>query len=171
TSNKAKYTISLVKPDTGKNALNRDQTFEWKNGEWLCFSFHLPQMLKKAGLDDKTLQELKVTSIGVRRTGTTHNESLQIDDFFIHGLPEKPDQPDILKYVAYDASGVASLDFAAVGKDNANSWKHSFDSQATADLNALRSKIPAEQACQWFRVFVKDKAGNFNEPCWIPVAK
>jgi hypothetical protein len=165
TDNKT-YSISLTKPASSGSELNRTRTITWEKGEWQRLSFNVRDMLKGAGVSDADLAKLTVRAVNIQRRGTKHRESLYLDDFFLHGPPTDPSQPDTLKWYAYDASGVASLEVTCVDDSGKDLWHHTYHN-SQADLNALRPKI---QGCAWLRCQAKDKAGNLSVPFWLPVA-
>jgi len=115
---------------------------------------------------------MTIKSINFQRRGLKHNDTLLLDDFFIHGMPEAG-KPDVLAWHAFDASGVASLEATCVnfvkeeGKVVAkDEWTHSFTAKHNADLNELRAKF---KGIRWFRCQAKDKAGKLSVPFWMPV--
>ncbi|MBO4344726.1 MAG: hypothetical protein J5833_03155, partial [Victivallales bacterium] len=166
------YSISLVKPGNAATELNRTQTFTWKNGVWMNFSFNVKDLMLRAGIPQAEVDATSFNSINFQRRGLQHSDTLFLDDFFIHGMPEAG-KPDVLEWHAFDASGVASLDatcvdFATEG-DNVTAkdeWTHSFTAKHSADLNELRAKF---KGLRWFRCQAKDKAGKLSVPFWMPV--
>jgi hypothetical protein len=162
------YTISLNDPGTAATELNRTQTIKWDPAKWNRLAFNVLDMLKAAGVADDVLAKTVISSVTIQRRGTAHVEPLFLDDFFIHGPAADPAKPDPLLWVAYDASGVASLQVDSMSDDDQVQWTESLPI-ANADLNTLRAKLPAAYA--WLRCSAKDKAGNLSVPFWLPLAK
>lgn len=160
------YTISLTAPRKNVLELNRTQTFEWTAGKWQNFSFDVRQMLLDAGLKPEELQAITFKSVGFRRLRAENRDQMLLDDFFIHRQPEKVDTPDVLKWLAFDCSGVASLDITAIDNQDKDLWQHSFPLAETADLNVLRKKFSGRH---WLRCCARDKAGNLSIPFWMPM--
>lgn len=160
------YTISLIKPGTGGHELNRTETFTWANNSWKRFTFNVRDLLAKAGVSADKIKGLTIKSINFQRRGLQHNDNMSIDDVYIHGMPEKKDAPDLLKWIAFDASGIASLEATAVSQEGADQWSHSFTDLNKTDLNVLRGKF---KGTQWFRCQAKDKAGNLSTAFWMPL--
>ena len=159
------YTLSLTRPGTAATELNRSQTFTWVDGQWQRMSFNVLEALRKIGVAEETIRNLTFKSIEFQRRGTKHGDTIYLDDLFIHG-PAEASKPDQLKWTAFDASGVASLEATAVDDLNKDLWTHSFADIANTDLNALRAKF---KGLQWFRCQAKDKAGNLSVPFWLPL--
>jgi hypothetical protein len=159
------YTISLTKPGTAATELNRSKTFTWIEGQWQRVSFNVLEALQKIGVAEDAIKNLTFKSIEFQRRGAKHRDTIYLDDMFIHG-PAEADKPDLLKWTAFDASGVASLEATAVDDLNKDLWTHSFTDLANTDLNALRAKFKGQQ---WFRCQAKDKAGNLSVAFWLPL--
>ncbi|MFA6930201.1 MAG: hypothetical protein WCT05_07730, partial [Lentisphaeria bacterium] len=160
------YTISLTKPRKNILELNRTQTFTWTAGQWQNFSFDVRQMLLDSGMKEEELKTLTFKSVGFRRLRTEDRDLLLLDDFFIHGIPEDDKTPDLLKWNAFDQSGLAALDVSAVDEQGKDTWQHRFPLGENADLNILRSKSKGRQ---WLRCSARDKAGNLSIPFWLPL--
>lgn len=160
------YSISLNKAGNDGNELNRSVNFAWENDKWLHFSFNVRDMLGKIGVDAKTLADMEIKTVAIQRRGVQHNESLNLDDFFIHGLPADKDKGDILRWTAFDASGVASLLTVCVDDAGKDLWSHEFTDLLATDLAVLRAKV---KGSQWFRCQAKDHAGNLSVPFWLPI--
>ncbi|MBQ7650097.1 MAG: hypothetical protein IJS15_04015 [Victivallales bacterium] len=166
------YTISLIKPGSQATELNRTESFAWTNGVWLHFSFNVKELMLKAGIPQADVDATTVKSINFQRRGLKHADTLLLDDFFIHGMPDAG-KPDVLAWHAFDASGVASLEATCVSFATADGkvtskdeWAHSFTAKHSADLNELRAKF---KGVRWFRCQAKDKAGKLSVPFWLPV--
>jgi hypothetical protein len=160
------YSISLNKAGKGDNELNREVNFAWENNQWQHFSFNVREMLQAIGVNDKALAELEFKTVAIQRRGVKHNESLNLDDFFIHGLPADQDKGDFLRWTAFDASGVASLLATCVDANGKDLWSHEYTDIASTDLAVLRAKV---KGSQWFRCQAKDHAGNLSLPFWLPI--
>ncbi len=160
------YTVSLTEPRKNVLELNRTLTFSWTAGKWQNFSFDVRQMLLDAGLKPEELQAITFKSVGFRRLRAENRDLMLLDDFFIHRQPEKPDSPDILKWLAFDCSGIASLEISAVDDQEKDLWQHSFPLNEAADLNILRKKFSGRH---WLRCSARDKAGNLSIPFWMPL--
>ena len=145
--------------------MNRSQTFTWIEGQWQRVSFNVLEALQKIGVAEDAIKNLTFKSIEFQRRGAKHRDTIYLDDMFIHG-PAEADKPDLLKWTAFDASGVASLEATAVDDLNKDLWTHSFTDLANTDLNALRAKFKGQQ---WFRCQAKDKAGNLSVAFWLPL--
>lgn len=161
------FSINLKKPDGAPNELNKSLTFTWNNGQWLRFSFNVRQLLINAGLTPENANNTVFKSVIFRRRGTKHADNLLIDDFFIHGM--SPSTTDPLKWIAYDASGINSLEIQALNNDNDSKsplWSHSFPLNTTADLNLLRSRF---KGILWLKCQAKDKPGNLSYPFYLPI--
>lgn len=160
------YTISLNKASDDGNELNRSVNFTWENNKWLHFSFNVRDMLSKIGVDAKALADMEIKTVAIQRRGVQHNESLNLDDFFIHGLPADKEKGDVLRWTAFDASGVASLLATCVDAAGKDLWAHEFTDLRATDLAVLRAKV---KGSQWFRCQAKDHAGNLSVPFWLPI--
>ena len=140
--------------------------FTWENNQWLHFSFNVRDMLSKIGVDAKALADMEIKTVAIQRRGVQHNESLNLDDFFIHGLPADKEKGDVLRWTAFDASGVASLLATCVDAAGKDLWAHEFTDLRATDLAVLRAKV---KGSQWFRCQAKDHAGNLSVPFWLPI--
>ncbi len=167
TAAKKSYSISLTTPSKARTELNRTRTFTWRNNKWQRFSFNVKDMLKAAGVTDAAIAGMTITKVNFTRRGAQHKESLYLDDFFIHGPARDPGKPDLFKWRAYDASGVASLEIASVDAGDKILWTRSV-TDTDLDLNTLRPKIGKHA---WLKCRAKDKAGNLSVPLWLPLAK
>ena len=167
TSSKKTYTISLKAPGKGARELNRSETITWDAKTWKRLSFNVRDMLKQVGVTDAQLKKLTVTTLYFQRRRAKHAEVLWLDDFFLHAAKAMPKQLDVLKWYAYDASGVASLELSCYGENNAVLWKESTAS-ASLDLAPLRGKASGRS---WLMCQAKDKAGNLSVPFWFPFPK
>ena len=123
-------------------------------------------MLLDAGLKPEELEAITFKSVGFRRLRAENRDLMLLDDFFIHRQPEKADTPDVLTWLAFDCSGVASLEISAVDEQGNELWQHSFPLAETADLNILRKKFSGRH---WLRCSARDKAGNLSIPFWLPL--
>lgn len=159
------YSISLTDPGQAVTELNRTQTFAWKRGDWERFSFNVRDMLKAAGVTDEAIAGMVITGVNFQRRNAKNKESLYLDDFFIHGPAPNPAEPDLLKWYAYDASGVEALEMSCVDADDKVLWTET-RTERQVDLNPLRAKISGGA---WIRAASKDKAGNLSVPFWIPL--
>ncbi|NLZ63795.1 MAG: hypothetical protein GX902_08305 [Lentisphaerae bacterium] len=169
TTDDKKYTITLGNPRRRLPELNWQQTFTWQAQVWQNFSFNVRQMFLDCGITSDNLSKLHIKSLQFRRRRAADRDMLSLDDLFIHGLPEAQDKPDLLKWLAFDASGVASLEATAVAPDGKDLWTQSYpqtEPYPTADLQLLRQKFTG---LQWFRCVAKDRAGNLSAPFWLPV--
>lgn len=165
TADDKEYTISLTLPRKASTELNRTRHFSWKENTWQRFSFDVHQLLLETGLDADKVAEMRFKTVTFRLLHCEHLDTLALDDFFVHGLPGKPDN-DKLQWIAFDASGVEALQMTAVDDQDAELWSQTYPLGADADLSVIRQKI---KGIQWFRCAAKDKAGNLSVPFWMPL--
>lgn len=159
------YTLSLTTPRKVPTELNRSRHFTWKENTWQRFSFDIRQLLLDTGLEADKVAEIRFKTITFRLVRCEHQDTLALDDFFVHGLPDKPEN-DRLKWIAFDASGVEALHMTAIDDQEAELWSHTYPLAAEADLSLIRQKV---KGIQWFRCAAKDKAGNLSVPFWMPL--
>ncbi|MBR3651437.1 MAG: hypothetical protein IKN52_14385, partial [Victivallales bacterium] len=162
------YTYSLLKAGGESNELNLKENYTWKAGEVKAITINVAQLLKERGVPQEKIDKTTFTSVRFQRRGQQHNDMLDIDDFYIHGLPDDASKPDVMNLETYDVSGVASVEFTAFTPDGKPEWNVSFPDQHAIDLNKIRAKFTATGS-RWILCQSKDKAGNLNGGMWLPI--
>jgi len=160
------YIISLQRPTGSRRDLNRYWTFHWTSNKWLRFCFNVRDLLRNTGLSDAQINNLVVRNIFFRRRHAKHAEVLQLDDIFIFSA-SAPAANDILRWAAFDASGVSSLVLTCRNAADVVQWQQEVSSREV-NLHELRARAAADS---WLECRAKDKAGNLSTPFWIPFPK
>jgi hypothetical protein len=161
------YTLSLIDPSRDAAELNRTQPIEWQPNQWKRLSFNVAELLAAAGVDAGTLNATVVQAVGFRRANATHQQPLWVDDFFLHTANVTAKAADTLRWQAYDASGVATLEIACHNEADQVLWKET-RAERDIDLRPLRGRADGKS---WLMCQAKDKAGNLSVPFWMPFPK
>ena len=158
------FTLSLMQPQKGSTALNQTREFAWQAGQWKRCSFNVLKLLDGLGMAKEQQQHLVVKQIALRRSGTSHNQQLYLDDLFLHGAGAETTNADTISWDAFDASGVSALHLACVKDDDSTAWED-IRTERNVDLGPLRARTGEGN---WIRCRAEDKAGNLSVPFWIP---
>lgn len=165
-TNRGNYTLSITNPESAKTELNRGLAFPVAEKQWVPISANVADLLRQAGLTAEQLNGLVVGTVTVSRRNTRNNESMYLDDFFLHGAPAAPADSGRMSWYAFDMSGVDRLDMVCLGPDGKAQWTHSASGRHV-DLHELSQRV---EGSQWFRCVAYDKAGNASTPFYLPLA-
>jgi len=155
------YEIALTEKPTehyvDDNAVHIQHTMDWKKNVWQDVVLNTRELLKARG----GATGISVRSLWLIRDHARDLVPMDVKDFFVHS---KWGQTDLVKLDAYDASGVAGMEWQVVN-DKAEVLKSGTTDKLQIAPASLHPQ-PGEHA--WLEVKVRDRTGNLSVPVRMP---